>query len=121
MSTNYERGSAFERRVGAHLHARGYEVFRAAGSRGKADVLAIRPGQILLIQCKRNGEIPRGEWNDLYALAERIAGSAAVGAVVVPLLALMPGRRGIAYRQLVEPAEHRQPRNWVPWTVEATA
>lgn len=115
MSTNYQLGASFERRILADLAQRGYWVFRAAGSRGKADVLAIRPGSILLVQCKRNGSIPRQEWNDLYALACELAGGAGPGSVVIPLLALMPGARGIAYRELREPAQHRAPRNWLPW------
>lgn len=113
--TNYERGAAFERRVLEELRSRGYEVFRSAGSRGKADVVAIRPGRILLVQCKRNGEIPRAEWNEVYELAARLAGAPGPGAVVVPLLALMPGARGIEYRRIVGPADHGARRDWRPW------
>jgi Holliday junction resolvase len=92
--TNYQRGSDFERRVGKDLAANGYEVFRSAGSRGKADLVAIKAGQILLVQCKRNGKIPREEWNDLLGLADRIDPTMRVA---FPLVASMPGARGIKY------------------------
>lgn len=95
--TNYARGADFERRVGKALTAEGFEVFRSAGSHGKADLCAVKPGQVLLVQCKRNGQIDRDEWNELVAL--RLALDPR-GTTVVALLAFMPGRSGIAYRRL---------------------
>lgn len=115
MSTNYERGADFERRVVADLGARGFWPFRAAGSRGKADVLAIRPGKILLVQCKRNvSRLGRDEWNDLYRLACWMAGGSG-RSIVLPLIACMPGRSGIEYRVVEGPVAPQARRLWTPW------
>lgn len=114
--TNYQRGADFERRVAVDLTAAGYAVFRSAGSRGIADLLAIKPGLILLIQCKRSGEIDLGEWNKLIELAERLDPTRRT---ILPLLAQMPGRTGIAYRLLRERAEPRQRRLWRAWHPES--
>lgn len=115
--SKYGLGADFERRVAKDLGEQGYECFRAAGSHGKADVVAIKPGQILLIQCKRSGEIDREEWNEVVALARRIDPR---GRVALPMLARMPGRTGIEYgvllRQL-EPNERRAPA-WQPWVAD---
>jgi len=118
MSTQYERGAEFERRVAKRLTVDGYACFRSAGSHGKADIVAIKPGQILLIQCKRDGEISRAEWNGLLELAHLIQPSLSNGLgrrVVWPLLAFMPGRQGISYRMLLRPAEPHQRRSFSVW------
>lgn len=52
MSTNYQRGAAFELRVKHHLEVNGYEVIRSAGSHSIIDLIALKPGQLLIIQCK---------------------------------------------------------------------
>ena len=53
MTTPKQRGSNFERRVKAWLEERGWTVFRSAGSRSVADLIALRPGIIVLaVQCK---------------------------------------------------------------------
>jgi Holliday junction resolvase len=50
---NYQRGRAFEYRVKRYLEAEGYFVVRAAGSKGCADLVAIRKGYAPeLVQCK---------------------------------------------------------------------
>ena len=51
MATNYERGRSFEYRVRDDLISRGYVVMRSAGSRSPADLIAGKPGKILLVQC----------------------------------------------------------------------
>jgi len=43
--------------VRAHLELDGYEVIRSAGSKTKIDLVALKPGDILLVQCKRDGRI----------------------------------------------------------------
>jgi len=79
MNSNKSRGSAFERAVLKHLQARGYYAIRSAGSHQIVDILAVRgfrptwPHEttILFIQCKRSGDIPPKEWNDLFSTATR--------------------------------------------------
>ena len=52
-TTPKQRGSNFERRVKKWLEERGWTVFRSAGSRSPADLIALRPGIIVLaVQCK---------------------------------------------------------------------
>lgn len=70
--TNYRNGADFERAVKADLEADGYWVIRAAGSKGKIDVLAIKPGQMLAIQVKRNGKVDPGERRDVLDIAGHI-------------------------------------------------
>ncbi|MFI2426553.1 restriction endonuclease [Streptomyces sp. NPDC018955] len=85
--SNYARGRDLEHRVRAHLREEGYEVLRTAGSKSKVDLVAIKPGQILLVQCKRSGALPPAEWNALWDLA------AMVGAVPVLAEQLSRGRK----------------------------
>src|SRR5690606_18497279 len=57
--TRYAGGADFEREVRAALVADGYElVVRSAGSKTKVDLVAIKAGQVLIVQCKRNGVCP---------------------------------------------------------------
>jgi hypothetical protein len=48
----------YERRSIEHLRACGYTCFRAAGSKGPADIVAIRPGDALLVEV-RSGRAQR--------------------------------------------------------------
>jgi Holliday junction resolvase len=61
-NANRQRGDYFERVTKAALEGVGFWVVRAAGSLGVADVVALRHGGApLLIACKTNGVLPRGE------------------------------------------------------------
>lgn len=81
-STGYQLGRALETRARQLLEANGYFVVRAAASKGLVDLVAMKPGQTLFVQCKRSGSLPPTEWNALYALALSLG--------AVPLM----GRRG---------------------------
>lgn len=85
--SNYHRGRDLEHRVRTHLRNEGYEVLRTAGSKSKVDLVAIKPGQILFVQCKRSGALPPAEWNALWDLAQM------VGAVPVLAEQLARGRK----------------------------
>lgn len=87
MTSNYEKGRALENRVRDHLREEGYEVIRSAGSKTKVDLVAIKPGQILFVQCKRDGALPPAQWNALWDLAQM------VGAVPVLAEQLTRGRK----------------------------
>lgn len=70
MATNYSRGRAFEYRVRDLMKERGaLLVVRAAGSHTPADLVAIFPWEVALIQCKRDGKLPKGEQESLVAIA----------------------------------------------------
>jgi Holliday junction resolvase len=70
--TRYKAGRAFEHDVKNHLRRLGYWVFISAGSKSPFDVVAIKEGACLLIQCKVGGPIGVQEWNRLFLLAESI-------------------------------------------------
>lgn len=94
----YVSGATFERKVRTDLTSHGYEVMRAAGSKGstKADLVAIKPGQILLVQCKRDGQCIRAEWDRLVEVAGWVD--------AVPILASSgPKGRGVLYTHLLGP------------------
>lgn len=48
----YARGRQFEYRVRNFLRALGWVVFRSAGSHTCVDLTALKPGYVLLVQCK---------------------------------------------------------------------
>ena len=84
--TNYQRGYRFEVRVRKHLEAQGWRVFRSAGSRGPADLLALRLGEVMLIQCKaNNGYLTPAERQKLVALANELG--------VIPVIVGKRGRK----------------------------
>lgn len=93
-STMYRFGRAFEYRTRDDLRARGYFVLRSPQSRSPIDLVAIKRGAVLFVQCKRGAQLGVPEWNSLLALAE------SCGALA--LCASMPGPRGVEYRRLLQ-------------------
>lgn len=65
----YRLGRAFEYAIRDRLRDVGYFVMRSPASRSPIDLMAVAPGVVLMVQCKRGGALPVGEWNDLYDLA----------------------------------------------------
>jgi Holliday junction resolvase len=53
--------NAFERKIARIFKKNGYYTVISAGSRGVADVIAIKPNEILLIQCKNSGGLSMNE------------------------------------------------------------
>lgn len=97
--TNYRRGYDFEARVRTSLENDGYWCIRASGSKGIADLVAIKPGQILLVQVKRTttGRLDPQERAKLCELAAKLWAE--------PIVAYQPKVRGpIAYRRLLSAA-----------------
>lgn len=108
--TNYRRGYTFERAVAADLTKDGYLCVRAGGSHGVADVVALKPGQVLLVQAKTDAAISIADWNKLFAVAE--------GVGAVPLLASRPQRGRVAYQRLVAPRQARKPWPTAAWKAD---
>lgn len=107
--SHYRLGAAFEHRVADKLRLAGWTVIRAAGSHGKADLVAVKPGCVVFVQCKRHGALGTQEWNDVWELSQ------AAGAV--PVMAQMPGVRGVAFHRLLGPKVKRGVRpleGWLP-------
>jgi Holliday junction resolvase len=87
MATAYRRGYNFEDRCRRALEGQGYVVVRSAGSKGPADLVAMRGGVTLLVQCKLDRRLMgRGE---RLALLE-----AAARAGAIPVLAEREKKRG---------------------------
>jgi Holliday junction resolvase len=58
-------------------------VIRSAGSKTKVDLVAIKTGELLLIQCKLPiSDLPTGEWNRLRELS-RMCGARSILALKV--------------------------------------
>lgn len=100
----YAAGVRIEHAVSHHLRDNGYEVTRAASSKGAADLICVKAGQVLLVSVKRTTPPGPTERAQLLAVAALLPG------VGVPLVALGPVAR-LTYRRLVGPG----PGQWVPW------
>jgi Holliday junction resolvase len=111
---NYRRGAEFERRVADALRLDGYLVYRSAGSHGEADLVALKAGEVLLVQCKLAGPggVRPAEWNVLFNVA-RHAGA-------VALIAHKPLRGKIAYARLIGPKLRRGRCPAQDWTPDQT-
>lgn len=103
--TKYRLGRQVEYAVRDDLRQRAYPVvLRSPRSGGPVDLIALKTGRILLVQCKRSMNLGVAEWNKLFALAE------SVGAIAV--LAGRPTGRGLAYAILCDTKDgsrRRQP------------
>jgi len=64
--------NAFESKIARIFKEKGYYTVVSAGSRGVADVVAIRPNEILLIQCKNNGMLSFDEKQRLKQTASTV-------------------------------------------------
>jgi Holliday junction resolvase len=85
--TAYQRGNAFERIIADQLRGDGYSVWQTRGSKTAVDIVAIKTGQTLFVQCKSGvAALTSQRWDELHDLAR------AVGAV--PIIADRP-KRGV--------------------------
>lgn len=80
-SSGYHLGRAHEYRVADRLRADGYEIQRAASSKGIADLIAIKVGQVLLVSVKRTALPGPAERRELVRVADMLPG------VAVPVIA----------------------------------
>ena len=94
--TRYNTGADFEREVRKHLAYNGYEIMRSAGSKGKVDLVAFKPGQVLFVQCKHteDGYLLPLERRELLRISQMTTG----GVALVAWLEHKP--RHIVYRRL---------------------
>lgn len=91
---------------------------RAQGSKGKIDLLAVKPRPtpsgvvwrdprhiVLGVQCKRRGDIGSAEWNELMDLCEPFG--------IMPVVTMKTGERTVGFYRLDERREKgRQGRPW---------
>lgn len=109
----YEAGNRFEKRVADHLRGEGYVVWQTRGSKSAADLIALKVGQVLLVQVKGGvTTLNHEQWNDLHRLAF------VCGAVA---LVADRDRRAIRYRRITAGHLERS-RVWpaVAWATDFT-
>jgi len=70
MVSNYERGRRFEWRVRDLLRKRGFIVLRCAGSK-PVDLVALKKGRIVLVECKSDGYIPPKQMKKLEKIVKK--------------------------------------------------
>jgi Holliday junction resolvase len=112
MTTGYRLGRDLEYRAKRLLEDDGYFVVRAAASKGLVDLVALKAGETLFVQCKRSGSLPPAEWNALFDLALWLG--------AVPLMAVK-GPRGTQFRRLTgrkDGTRRRQPME--PFSADET-
>jgi Holliday junction resolvase len=91
--TAYRRGVYREMQTAARLIEDGYMVLTSRGSHGPADLVAVKVGQVLAIQCKSGDAGLRDEWfNELYAAATEHG--------AIPIIADWPKRATLRLRRI---------------------
>ena len=113
-AAQYRRGARFEHQALYDLRGNGYWPQRTPGSRSPVDVIAIKQGQVLFVQCKTDGALPPAPWNELYDLARRYG--------AIPVLADRPAPAVVRYWRLEarkQPGRHSQPR--APFAIDEIA
>jgi hypothetical protein len=103
--SGYAAGVRVERAVIADLQANGYFTVRGASSKGLADVVAIKEGQLCLVNVKKTTPPGPEERAALWRVSRCIPDFG------VALVALGPASR-ITYRELTGTG----PKAWQPWT-----
>lgn len=101
----YRRGRVFEYRTRDALTKLDYFVLRSPASKSPTDLVAIKKGRVLFVQCKLSAALGVQEWNALYDLA------VSVGAI--PVLASRPKGRGVDFERLTDRKDgtkRRQPK-----------
>ncbi len=110
--SSYSDGRRVEWAVRDELVADGYFIMRGSSSKGFADVCAIKPGQVLIVNVKRTTMPGPAERQHVLDVAACLPG------VGVPLVALKPlGQGKPSYRRLTGPG----PKDWEPWTPDEVA
>jgi len=109
--SGYSDGRKVEWAVVHDLQENGYETTRAASSKGFSDVVAIKDGQVLIVNCKRTTMPGPSEREHTLRIAGMLPG------VGVPIVALYPKGGRLSYRRLMGV----EPSNWVAWVPDEVA
>jgi Holliday junction resolvase len=108
--SGYSDGRKLEYATAAILWADGYWVIRSAGSKGTADLVALKQGESLFVQCKLAGTMGPGERRALVGLAAQLGGVA----VCARWAKQGQAARFVEFRELTGPG----PKDWRPWTAD---
>jgi len=109
--SSYSDGVRVEHKVRDDLTAHGFDVVRASGSKGPADLVAIGDLIILLVNVKRVRPPSPAERQELERIADRLGMREDGVPVAWPLVALKPPRQPITYRLLTGTG----PKDWIDW------
>ena len=100
-NSNYRAGRDLEYAAAKNLEENGYLVIRAAGSHGLADLIAFKPGELLIVQCKTDGKMTAAQRGELSELARMVPASPGAVALIARWEATGPrGGRTVAYTRL---------------------
>ena len=101
----YAQGRRVEWKVIHHLAENGYDTQRAASSKGVADVIGFKAGQVVLVNVKRTSMPGPAERAELLRVASLLPG-------LVPLVAI--GLPRLTFRRLTGP----RAADWTPWQAD---
>jgi len=93
-SSLYRLGRQVEYSACRELRAAGFFALRSPASKSPLDVVAVRPGVVLFVQCKRALDLQVSEWNALFDLADKCGATA--------VLAGRERERGLTYFVLTD-------------------
>ena len=68
----YRRGANFERRVRDYFAKQGCAVFRSAGSHSPADLIVLKAGEVILVQCQLDKYFAPNKRQALIILGEEL-------------------------------------------------
>jgi len=71
VGSKYRKGHRWELKIKKIWEEKGYVVYRSAGSKGAADLIALKDGKIVLIQVKVNNKPTRSEVAKLQKEAKK--------------------------------------------------
>jgi len=78
MGSKYRKGHRWELKVKKMWEEKDYVVYRSAGSKGAADLIALKDGKIVLIQVKVNRKPTRSEVAKLQKEAKKCKATALI-------------------------------------------
>ena len=71
-ASSKKKGLRYEYEVKKKLERQGFEVVRTAGSRGPFDLVAFKPGILLLLECTTKKDVPTDKIERLRTLAKSL-------------------------------------------------
>ena len=107
MTNHYAKGTRLERAARHSLEDDGYDVIRSAGSKSKVDIIAIKAGELLFVQCKAGtGVVTPAERAELVSMASKVGAH--------PIVASKADGKPIEWRLLTGVG----PKDWAPWSAD---
>lgn len=88
----YRKGRAFEYRVRDFLRSCGWWVLRSPQSKSPVDLVALKPGRVLMVQCKSGSGLSTDERQTLFDLASSVS--------AIPILADRKNSRGTRFMRI---------------------